>query len=61
MTKKDFQLIAKVLNDPTLHLPATKRRALASRFADEFAALNPRFDKAIWFRACNVDLPEDAS
>jgi hypothetical protein len=55
MSKKDFELIARVLRDPSLHLQASKRRALASRFADELATTNPRFARETFLRACGVE------
>lgn len=45
MTSKDFELIARVLRDPTLHLQDSKRLALAVRFADELGSINPNFDR----------------
>ena len=51
MTRQDFQLIADVLSDPTLHLQGSKQRALASRFADKLAETNPRFDRERFMRA----------
>jgi hypothetical protein len=54
MTRKDYELIARVLRDPTLHLQDSKRRALASRFADELEADNWRFDRERFLKACGV-------
>jgi hypothetical protein len=45
MTRKDFETVARVITDPSLHLQSSKTRALASRFADVFEQDNPRFDR----------------
>lgn len=55
MSRKDFEMIARVLRDPSLHLQDSKRRALASRFADELAATNSRFDRERFIAACMED------
>ena len=55
MTRKDYQLIAEVLNyslDAIIDDMALK--ALASNFADELALDNPRFDRARFLAACGV-------
>lgn len=44
MTRSDYELIARVLNDPSLHLPESKRRAIVHRFVDELSA-RPAFDR----------------
>jgi hypothetical protein len=55
MTRKDYQLIAEVLNyslDAIIDDMALE--ALASNFADELALDNPRFDRARFLAACGV-------
>lgn len=61
MSKKDFEMIARVLRDPTLHLPEAKRRAVASRFADELRATNPRFDRSRFVAACMGEDSHDSA
>ncbi len=52
MTKKDYKLIAKVIED------VNKRKATGFRivklFADEFRAENARFDREKFYAACGV-------
>ena len=59
MTKKDFELIARVLRTARSDTPdATGRRVtaeLAAAFADELAATNPRFDRARFIAAATKD------
>lgn len=68
MTKKDFELIARVLKrcraDSEYHaaLSGPQRRAavasidnVAIDFADELAATNPRFKRDVFLRACGVE------
>jgi hypothetical protein len=52
MSRKDYEMIVRVLNDPTLHLPDAKRNALASRFADELQKDNPNFNRSRFMKAC---------
>jgi hypothetical protein len=47
--------MTRVLNDPTLHLQDSKRRALASRFADKLSGVHPNFDRSRFLRACGVE------
>jgi len=53
MTKKTFELVARVLRTTTLD--TTTRATLAAEFAQEFRAVNPRFDTARFQKACGVD------
>jgi len=59
-TKKDFQLTADIIRDCSERTPnQTPReqiiyRALAIRFAEEYAKQNPRFDRSRFFAACGV-------
>ena len=59
MSKKDYELIARVLSadTPTLgHWQAQQyRRETAARFAAELAATNPRFNRARFLTACGVE------
>ena len=68
MSKKDFELIARVLKrcraDSEYHtaLSGPQRRAAVASidnasidFADELAATNPRFDRERFLRACGVE------
>ena len=53
MTKKDFQLIADVLNASRTG-PANRMvvKELAVTFASELAKTNPRFNKELFVKAC---------
>lgn len=54
MSKKDFELIAAVL-DLYLSIPAATRKGLALRFADALSGqASGRFDRARFLRACGV-------
>lgn len=48
MTRKDWQLIARVLGG----LPIKQRRDLADRLADVFLREYPNFDCYLWKAAC---------
>jgi hypothetical protein len=54
MTKKDYELIARVLRETTggPDMPGPLRDHIARTFAYELAALNPRFDGARFIAAC---------
>lgn len=52
MSRKHFQAVAEIISDPTLHLPDSKRLALARRFEELFARENPRFDRGRFLFAC---------
>jgi hypothetical protein len=52
MTKKDFKTIASVL---TMIAERSQRRAVATTMADEIARTHPRFDRAKFLAACNVE------
>lgn len=62
MTKKDFEVIAQVLRDSRPEhngsrdaFRATEQINVVSiAFADRFAQMNPRFNRAIFLRACGV-------
>ena len=55
MTRKDFQLVADVLK---AHQDGGDKdnvvRGLAQSFAIELAKTNPRFNKALFLKACGV-------
>lgn len=58
MTRKDYELIARVLRDKHERWDATGQmavRAIAEAFATELATTNPRFDRARFLKACGVD------
>jgi hypothetical protein len=56
MTRKDFELIAKALNDysTTRGDYAQDRKDKAEFFADILTSTNPRFDRARFLTACGV-------
>lgn len=55
MTRKDYVLISDILRDALDSIiDDMALEALASNFADELAADNPRFDYARFLRACGV-------
>lgn len=56
MTRKDYQLIAKVFNDfsKVIDLNETVGAEIALCLADDFANDNPRFDRARFLEACGV-------
>lgn len=64
MTKKDFQLIADVINglvsDGALALDDERDCFnLAWQFAEALKKENPRFDEQKFFEACGVQKPTD--
>ena len=61
MTKKDYELIAKVLN---MQKPASKEKApylhfqwktIVAQFSLELKKSNPRFDRSRFLKACEID------
>lgn len=59
MTKKDFELIAAILDNGLIVAPSSmaetareQRDEYARRFADRLAEENPRFNRARFLRAC---------
>lgn len=61
MTKKDYELIATILDGQTIVAPSQmaaacreQRDAYARAFADALARENPRFDRERFLRACGV-------
>lgn len=61
-TKKDFELVARVLRETresySPHWDKNLFRACddhARRMADAFAAVNPNFKRALFLTACGVD------
>ena len=51
-TRKDFQMVADLLKDnPNM----ADRTAKAKDYCDKFAAMNPRFDKERFMKACGVE------
>mgnify|MGYP003152141621 CR=1 FL=1 len=51
MTRKDFELIARVISDSRFYLWQPQ---IAKAFADELATTNTRFDRERFLEACNV-------
>ena len=60
MTRKDFERIAKIINDQAKDVTTgisdrVLLNELANKFADNFKAENPRFDRDRFMRACSLD------
>jgi hypothetical protein len=61
MTKKDYELIARVLRETSVlclggsYKDARAIQAYAEAFADEFALTNPRFNRERFLAACGVE------
>lgn len=56
MTRKDFQLIARVIKESEgAVIDDLSRDGLAEMFADELASTNPAFDRARFLKACGVN------
>ncbi len=56
MTRKDYELIARLIRGDGLN--ALSREDLAEAFADELAHTNPRFDRERFIAACMSEEPE---
>ena len=56
MTRKDYQLIAKVFNDfsKVIDLNDTVGAEIALCLADDLQADNPRFDREMFLTACGL-------
>jgi hypothetical protein len=54
MTRKDYILIAKTIND-AYYLDQNKKLTIARDFADELSFDNPRFDRARFLTACGLE------
>lgn len=54
MSRKHFELIARVLRNLDGTVPHADRKATAEAFADELRATNPNFDRARFLTACGV-------
>lgn len=52
MSKKDFELIARILRGLPVDCYGTEQ--VAERFAEELQRTNPRFDAARFLTACGV-------
>ena len=52
MTKKVFEMVASVLLRSAIAIE--ERRYVADLFADEFARVNPSFDRAKFLKACGL-------
>lgn len=55
MTRKDFELIARVIKNSDEVADDMTREALADMFADKLADTNPAFDRARFITACGVN------
>ena len=51
-TRKDFQMVADLLKD---NPDMADRKAKAQDYCDKFKAMNPRFDKERFMKACGVE------
>lgn len=54
MTRKDYELIARVLRNSGEMIDEMALEALAENFADELADTNPRFDRDRFISASGV-------
>jgi hypothetical protein len=62
MTKKDYELIARIMREYNGRAIDSERFVLsevAKTFATELAAGNPRFDRATFLRACGIEVSDD--
>jgi len=55
MTKKHFEAAARIVRARKADRGAVPARELAEGFADLFSADNPRFDRARFLAACDLD------
>jgi hypothetical protein len=59
MTRQDFQLIADIIKDQrNLSVQAgvdPTPKMIAHAFADRLAQVNPRFNRALFLRACGTE------
>jgi hypothetical protein len=60
MTRQDLQLIADVIKDQRPDLPTDDMTdhgldLVSQAFADRLALVNPRFNRALFLRACGVE------
>lgn len=58
MTKKDFELVASIIASYPDHAPSlrTAKVSFANSFAERFAQVNPRFNLAIFAKACGLEV-----
>jgi hypothetical protein len=54
MTRKDYELIAKVLRNSDEIIDEMALEAIAENFANELESTNPRFNPARFLSACGV-------
>ena len=59
MTRKDFELIAKVVANTLATTTEHGRQCLALDFANALKATNPRFNMTRFVKACHAVSPED--
>ncbi len=55
MTKKDFELIARVILELELSLGVSQSKLIAECFAGALRGTNPRFDAERFLKACGVE------
>lgn len=58
MTRKDYQIIAKVVNNSSDCFDEISKAFLIMNFADELKLENPRFDLGRFTEACGMPLEE---
>lgn len=56
MTKKDYELIARVLLESKEYLQEMKHWVLVHNMADELKKTNPLFDSVKFFQACGFEV-----
>jgi len=59
MTRKDFEMIAKVVGNTLATVTENSRQCLALDFAYALKETNPRFDTSRFVKACLSVAPED--
>jgi hypothetical protein len=59
MTRKDFEMIAKVVGNTLATVTEDARQCLALDFAYALKETNPRFDTSRFVKACLSVAPED--
>jgi hypothetical protein len=59
MTRKDFEMIAKVVGNTLATVTEDSRQCLALDFAYALKETNPRFDTSRFVKACLSVAPED--
>ena len=55
MTRKDYEIISRILITHRDDFGAKRLERVAQDFADELQSDNPRFDRTRFLRACGVE------